>query len=82
MNVSSTRRLEDEAEPFDWHQDYESLRNLMTANGVTPGKKVLILGCGNCSEFQPCMHHATMIQQCSATVSCVLSLLRQRVAKY
>jgi len=48
--------MADDEEDFDWHQDFESLRAILTSNGCTPGKKVLIIGCGNCSK--PATHPA------------------------
>jgi len=38
----------DSDEGFDWHQDWESLQDVFTKYGIVPGKRVLMLGCGNC----------------------------------
>ena len=52
--------MADDEEDFDWHQDFESLRAILTANGCTPGKKVLILGCGNCSKSPTRLHRGPL----------------------
>eukprot|EP00658_Telonema_sp_P-2_P018577 TRINITY_DN17286_c0_g1_i2.p1 TRINITY_DN17286_c0_g1~~TRINITY_DN17286_c0_g1_i2.p1 ORF type:complete len:223 (-),score=51.73 TRINITY_DN17286_c0_g1_i2:355-1023(-) len=40
-------RLAGKIRTFDWHQNYHKLDPLLQQYGVTPGKKVVILGCGN-----------------------------------
>jgi ubiquinone/menaquinone biosynthesis C-methylase UbiE len=58
-------KLADDAEEFDWHQSFDNLKKILANNGVTPGKKVLILGCGNCKLM------LDMFQNGYKTMDCV-----------